>query len=398
VGPGRPLKVFLTSVFLGTYERGLESFTRDLYGAIRGAPDMEVTLFRGGGAPAEEERVVRLIDYRWRLSQAAARRVGRAPEKAEEFGFGLRLAPTVLRERPDIVFVSDRAVGHVLHRVRQATGARFRILLHNGSPVGAPYGHWDHVHQTAPPYYDTAITAGESPTKHTLLPLPSNFPPGWPLRSEDIAALRRRLSLPQTRPLLLSVGAVNGWHKRMDYVVSEVAGLHSDERPFLLLLGQTDWETAEILGRAESLLGASGFAHRTVPAAEVHDYYRAADLFTLASLTEGFGRVYVEALGHGLPCLVDDNRVTRYVLGNDADFGDFARPGSLARLVQERLSQPLTLETRMDRARRTRERYSWERLGPAYLDMIRRAARAPSDGLRATRVAALTRVKRTDSP
>ena len=372
--PRRPVKLFLTSVFMGTFARGFESFTRDLYSAIRNEPGVEVTLFRGGGAPAEEERILRLIDHRWRISQAVACLVGSTRVDVEGFGFGLRLAPTVLRERPDLVFVSDRAVGHVLYHLRQVTGARFRILLHNGQPVGPPFRHWDHVHQTAPLSYDKAMAAGESPAKHTLLPLPSSFPPGWPLGSEDVLALRRRLLLPESQPILISVAALNRYHKRVDYVVSEVARLRPDRRPFLLLLGQPDWQTPEILSEAESLLGPDGFAVRTVPAADVHDYYRAADLFTLASLTEAFGRVYVEALGHGLPCLVDDNPVTRYVLRDDAAYGDLARPGALASLLHQQLGHPLTPEARMDLARRTRDYYSWARLGPAYLDMIRRAA------------------------
>jgi predicted ATPase len=40
---------------------------------------------------------------------------------------------------------------------------------------------------------------------------------------------------------------------------------------------------------------------RAVPHESIGDYYRAADVFALASLREGFGLAYVEALAHGLP-------------------------------------------------------------------------------------------------
>jgi glycosyltransferase involved in cell wall biosynthesis len=364
-------------VFLGTADRGFESFTRDLYEAIRSSPSLDVTLFRGGGAPIQGERVLRLIDHRWRSSQVAAGLVGKAPERAEEFGFGLRLASFVLRERPDLVFIPDNAVGHVLYRVRQATGAKFRMLLHNGAPVAPPFYRWNHVHQTAPLHYEAAIAAGEPPSKHTLLPIPTTLPAGKAPGPEDVVALRGRLNLPVNRTLLLSVGALNRWHKRMDYVVTEVASLPTDQRPFLLLLGKTEPETPQIIAEARRLLGPDGFTFRTVRAAEVHDYYRAADVFTLASLKEGFGRAYVEALSHGLPCLVDDNPVTRYVLGDDADFGHLSEPGNLASLLKVRMARPLDPTARADQAERTRERFAWERLTPSYIDMIHRAAATP---------------------
>ena len=127
-------------------------------------------------------------------------------------------------------------------------------------------------------------------------------------------ALRERLALPADRPVVLSVGWISRAHKRMDYVVEEVARLPAP-RPFLMLLGAMDRSSDEIIRLAHERLGPDGFAARSVPYHEVAHYYAAADCFVLASLSEGFGRVFLEALAHGLPVIAHEHPVMRYVLG-----------------------------------------------------------------------------------
>ena len=353
----------------------MESFNSELYEALRNIPGTNIALFGGGTASGSPElRVLKSMNLEGWLAKNLARIMGKTPDVASALGFGIRLLPQILRERPQVIMVCDRAAGHLLYHFRELTQTRFRLLLHNGSPVRPPYPHWDHVHHPAPVYYDAALAAGEPSWKHSMLPLPARFPSEPLLNGSAISALRRRLAIPDDRLILLSVGAVNRWHKRMDYVVAEVARLPAEKRPFLLLLGQSECETREVVAQAEQSLGQRNFIHRTVRSAEVHDYYRLADIFTLASLTEGFGRVYVEALGHGLPCLVDDNPVTRFVLGDDGEYGEFAKLGALAQLLLTRMANPRDAAWRRARSALTRRRFSWELLAPKYLRMFERAA------------------------
>ena len=169
----------------------------------------------------------------------------------------------------------------------------------------------------------------------------------------------------------MSVGAVNKWHKRMDYVVREVAAL-PEPRPYLVLLGQQDEETPDVRALAEDLLGTDNYQIRTVPYRDVAKYYQAADVFVLASLAEGFGRVFLEALSWGLPCLAHDCDIARYVLGASGLRADFEQPGSLMGLLREALSEGDAPSAW--RRRDAFQRFIWQQLGPEYVAMIQKCA------------------------
>jgi glycosyltransferase involved in cell wall biosynthesis len=160
----------------------------------------------------------------------------------------------------------------------------------------------------------------------------------------------------------------------MDYLIDEIAGL-AGERPYLVMLGAMDEQTPAILRRAREKLGEGNFAARSVPYEEVSRYYRAADVFALCSLREGFGRVFLEALMYGLPCAAHEHPVMRWVLGEEGSLGDFSKAGSLTRILTDLLSRELTSEAMTRRRESVRKRFTWESLAPAYFEMFRKAAR-----------------------
>ncbi len=171
----------------------------------------------------------------------------------------------------------------------------------------------------------------------------------------------------------------------MDYVIREVASL-PEPRPFLVMLGQKDEETPEICDLATAQLSSTGYAVRTVPRAEVDRYYQAADVFVLASLHEGFGRVYVEALSWGLPCLVHDSALTRDLLGEHGLRADFTQPGALTALLASALSSGNDPAARRRRHSDAFNRFDWQKLRPQYLAMLQRcAALPPRSGLTTSR-------------
>ena len=126
---------------------------------------------------------------------------------------------------------------------------------------------------------------------------------------------------------MLSVGWIAHQHKRMDYVIDEIARLPKP-RPFVQLLGAMDERSTEIVELGNRLLGPGGFSARSVSYTEVGDYYRAADCFVLASLQEGFGRVYLEAQMHGLPVIAHRHPVMEFVLGEHGTLADLNEAGA----------------------------------------------------------------------
>jgi glycosyltransferase involved in cell wall biosynthesis len=112
---------------------------------------------------------------------------------------------------------------------------------------------------------------------------------------------------------------------------------------------------------------------RTVPQSQVVDLCRASDAFVLASLGEGLPRALIEGMIHGLPCLTHDYGVSRFALGDHGRFADFSKPGGLASLLAtpdgERDAQAAGARHRF-----VYEKFSWDRLRPAYVALLRELA------------------------
>ena len=97
-----------------------------------------------------------------------------------------------------------------------------------------------------------------------------------------------------------------------------------------------------------------------------------ADIFVLASMDEGFGLVYVEALAHGLPCIAHDYPTSRFVLGKMGMFSDLSNEGSLTKLIHDLDPQHITEEKAIARHSYAYERFSWDRLRTNYVEMFKR--------------------------
>jgi len=112
--------------------------------------------------------------------------------------------------------------------------------------------------------------------------------------------------------VVLSVGALNRQnHKRMELVISAVSGMDGVS---LLICGDgPDRAYYENLGN--SLIGKDRFKIIKVDFAQIPNVYRSADIFTLPSLDEPFGRVYLEAMASGLPTVATNDSMRRELLG-----------------------------------------------------------------------------------
>lgn len=370
-------RVFFVCSGLGHVRRGYETFMRECYAALRHEPGMDLWLFKGAG-PAEAQDLSLLHLPR---SGFGARFIGEVTNRGaytvEQVTFTASLLPHLVREQPDLVYYCDISIGKLLHYWRKLTGARYRLLLHNGGPHPVPYQWADHVHQLTPGEADRAVAAGFEASRQTLLPCGFRFGQvPRPASPEEKAARRRALGLPLDRPVVLSVGALNRGHKRMDYLISEIAAM-GRERPYLVMLGEVESETPAVRATADLLLGPDGYMMRTVNREAMDRYYRSADVFALASLVEAFGLVYVEAMSHGLPCVAHDYPVSRFVLGEDGLLADLRLSGRLAERTRQALALADTPEQRIQRHTAVSHRFDWSALAPQYVAMMQLVAHPP---------------------
>ncbi len=373
------IKVFLICSGLGHIKRGLESFTQEAFKALSQVESINVTLFKGGGKSAQKEIVLwnlpRQNQITIKLSKVFKKIERRDPYFLEQLSFFFSLLPHIQVQKPDVIYFSDVNLGTLLWQYRSYIKQNYKLLFSNGGPCLPTYFYrWDHVQQVVPMHLQTALDAGIPAEKQSLVPYGIDLSSELTLpNSKEREAFRHKLGLPKHRPLILSVAAINKSHKRMDYIIHEIASL-PEPRPYILLLGQQDTESSEILELCNRLLGTENFQIKTVERKEITDYYMIADAFVLASIREGFGRVFLEAMSYGLPCLAHDYEVTRFILGNNGYLTDFELTGSLASLVPKALAESHDLSKRCLRHSTIYEHFSWDKLIPDYVNLIQKGA------------------------
>lgn len=361
------MKVALVCTGLGRIYRGFESFTASLFQALRDyAPHIDVTLFQGGGMARKRCVVVpnfhrEDIPARWFDSYTA--------NLIEQRSFALFLFPILLRDKYDIVHYNELVMGSALFHLRRCFGGNFKLLYINGAP--SPPVHYHHRCDLAQvltgPAYEEAREFGLPEDRLFLIPYGVDAHRFSPETQAIRSAIRHELGIPEGVKVVLTVGALKREHKRIDYLIREISRM--DGSVWLLAAGQKTDETASLEEEAANLLpGRWRFV--SWPYGKMHLLYGAADVFVLASLTEGFGLVTVEAMLSGLPTIIHQDAVNRWITdGTSAWLIDMVVDGELMEVLQKVLhngSEPCSCE-------KAKERFSWERLIPSYLEMYKKS-------------------------
>lgn len=373
--PQRPVRVFLPCTGLGRQRRGFETFTLECADALRADPRIALTVFAGGEVSGAPARVRWNLPRDGSLSSLVGTLARRDSYFVEQASFFLSFLPALVLGRPDVVYFADLNLGNLCWHWRRLSGQRFKLLYYNGGLTTRPFTRADMVQQLTPAGLDEAVARGESAELQTVLPHGVDVPDALPSRITGEA--RRALGLPADRPVVLAVGMLDTTIKRTDALIRELAALPAP-RPFLCLLGADGPDADAVRMLAHELLGGDGYVARAVPHDEVGPYYRAADVFALASLREGFGLAYVEALAHGLPIVAHDTPVTRHLLGGFATLADLSKPGALASGIAAALAHPMDETQRAERHASARARFGWDALREEYARLLLRVAEMPS--------------------
>jgi 1,2-diacylglycerol 3-alpha-glucosyltransferase len=286
------LKVFFVCTGLGNVQRGYETFSRECFDNLTKTDIFDITLFKGGGETVKREIKLWNLQRNWWFSFQLSRIIGRLTGKGgtyfiEALSFFVSLIPQIFIKEPDIVYFCDEPLGDFLWNWKNMTGAKYKLLFHNGAPSDKfnNLERWDHI---APTHFQIASNWKVADNKQTLIPCGSSISPQLQMLTVDEQKqLCGKLNLPTDRQIVLCVGAINSHHKRIDYLIQEFSIL-PNPRPYLVMLGHQDHDSYPILQMAEDLLGNNNYTIRTVSNREVKDYYKIADVFVLPSLQEDY--------------------------------------------------------------------------------------------------------------
>jgi glycosyltransferase involved in cell wall biosynthesis len=117
--------------------------------------------------------------------------------------------------------------------------------------------------------------------------------------------------------------------------------------------------------------------------AELAALYRSHDMFAMPSLVEGFGLVYLEAMGMGLPVLSTYNTGCPDVMESGRE-GVLVKAGdrtALAKALSALISDGAALDEMAENATRTAARLTWRRFRAGIVDAVARIERdEPSPG------------------
>ncbi len=172
-----------------------------------------------------------------------------------------------------------------------------------------------------------------------------------------------------TPKVILSVGAINRGHKRMDYLINEVSKL-SDEWS-LVVCGSAKGKEGEIVLNLGKEKMGNRFIQLFIPREEISKVYALADIFVLASTQEGFGIVTLEAMQSALPVLLHDRELFRWIIKQPDCCIDMEKENELYLKLLECANDPEWILSKSKLNKRIfNESYKWSGVRKEYLDML----------------------------
>lgn len=167
--------------------------------------------------------------------------------------------------------------------------------------------------------------------------------------------------------------------KGVDTLLDALAGLG---RPFRLEVAGEGPAAEELMERAAGLgIGDRVHRHGWLAPADLPAFYRALDVFVLPSRTtarwaEQFGRVLIEAMACGVPCVGSDSGEIPHVLGAAGRVVPEGDPAALARALRDLADDPEARRALgMQGRARVMERYTMASVAAATADVYRQVCR-----------------------
>jgi len=377
---GKPLKVALISCGLGNVRRGFEVSTDRWFQVLKEHPGLEVKLFCGGRQPGGS--LVWNIPRDWVMNSPLAifkplnrRRFWEFCYGVEQISFGLFYWPDLFKFRPDVVWIKEVPFGYFLPFYRAVLGLNFKTVFANGGAFQpSTYKDFDFIQHLTQESFDEAQQRGIPVEKMTTLTNTITF--NEPQESKE--QIRTSFGYKPEDHVVMCVSAWNAYHKRIDYIIEEIASIDSTDIQ-LMLCGHPDAETAVLKELARRKLEGR-VKWLSLSEKDVHRAMRGADTFVLASLKECLGNSIAEAVLAGLPVVTHSHTASRFILGDQSEWiVDLSQTGTLKNRICELRNDKQASARIKVYQERVAGLFSPKALVPRFYDMCKRLTRrAPS--------------------
>ncbi len=368
--PTRPLRVALVCTGLGNINRGFEISTARWFKALQRNTDWDVQLFCGGSYPeaksiANVKRDSKLLKPLMHLPFLAEKTRWELTYVAEQLSFLNGLLFELRKYAPDILWTKDVPLAHLLWGLKPISGLNYKLIFANGGALKpANYHYFDRIQQLHLTAYQEAVEYGIPEAKMDLVP-------NCVLMDEAVSAeddFRASEGLSPDDYLIVCAAAWNKYHKRIDYLIEEVAQLN-DPSVKLLLLGVPEPDTNELMEMGQRLLG-NRVLWRTLPPERVSSVMRQADLFILPSLIEGLGNALIEAAMAGIPIICHPHGGAKFILQDEYWMHDISTRGALVKRIRKLRQNPPSANHLINLQRNVSERFSDRALAVKFQQMV----------------------------
>lgn len=356
-------KIVILSFYSGFIERGVENFAYEI--GRRLAKKHRVTIFQGGAGYSWYQKV-NLKSDRFRVIKIKT--FISYPETPNRFLgkfyldwwsirillFSLKVLPKIIKTKYDVIVPLNGGWQTVIFRIFSKI-TRSKILISGHAGIGRDDA-WNLLWR---PDIFVALTTPQMRWVQKLVPEVKTvvIPNGV-----DLARFNPKVqaaAVPLSKPIVICASALVPY-KRVDLTVRAVA---KSKTLSLLVLGD-----GEMRGKIDALgkrfLG-DRYLRLLVPYQEIPSYYRACQVFTIASTTEAFGIAYIEAMACNLPVVTtcDDSRAEIIgdagILTDPANIEKYAKDLEIAAKTNYR-NRPYTQSLK----------FSWNKIAEKYLGLI----------------------------
>ena len=283
---------------------GIQTYCADFLRAFRVLwPEAECVVFlkNDRGVPS----AFRDEDIRFHVT-------GRWPLRLRSAAYAASTVGWALRDRPDLVVAGHLHFSRLAERVRRMMGTPYWILTYGLEAWGVEDPATRRAVRGASRILSISrTTADRLVAEHGLEEgsvdlLPCTFDPTRFRPAERPGYLLERHGLRADQPVILTVARLAGRDRYKGYdlfldALPHVRSVSPDVR-YVLVGGGEDRTRVEERVRALGLEDVVTLAG-PVPPEELPGYYNLSDLFVMPSKREGFGIVYLEAMGCGKPSI-----------------------------------------------------------------------------------------------